>query len=142
MMITHRFEARVRRVGSTDVDIPVDITLAYDADADPYAVQAVFEIPDEEDRVWYFGRELLVAGMYSRVPFGRGDVKFRYFETPGVLMLCLKSGGHGPEEPTHADIALPHAEVRRFVDDTWKSFKGSAGNCTALVDEFLKEVLG
>jgi len=139
-MITREFEARLRRVYAEGVDVPVKVTLSYDAGADPYAVQAVFEVGEDEDRVWHFSRELLSAGAYSLIPLGQGDVRFRYFPTHGVLLMCLRARGMGVDEPTHADIALPHAEVVGFLGDTQALFKESVEDCSALVDEFLKEL--
>lgn len=138
-MIIREFEARLKRVDSTDVDVPVKTTLSYDAGTDPYAVQAIFEVGEGEDRVWHFSRELMSAGAYSYIPLGHGDVKFRYFPTHGVLLMCLRTNAQG-NDPTHADIALPHDEVIGFLQDTQELFKEAADDCSALVDEFLKEM--
>ena len=139
-MITREFEARIKRVGSADVDVPVKVTLSYDAGTDPYAVQAIFEVSEEEDRVWHFSRELLAAGAFSQIPLGQGDVKFRYFPMHAVLLMCLRTRGMGVDEPGHADIALPLAEVIGFLGDTQKLFNEASSDCSALVDEFLKEL--
>lgn len=141
-MITRQFTAHLKRVDSTDVDVPVTVTLSYDAGTDPYAVQAVFQVSDEEDRVWHFSRELLAAGAFSQIPLGRGDVKFRYYPTYDMVLMCLRTRGVGADEPTHADIALPHSDVRRFLGDTQELFDEAADDCSALVDVFLKEVFG
>lgn len=135
-MISTQFTGYVKRIGNEDANVAVQVTLSYDAGTDPLAVQVIFEIPDEDDRVWHLGRDLLLEGSVSPVPVGEGDVKFRYFgPMTGCLMMCLKS----PEG--HADIALPQQEVAKFLDDT-KELADQAGGeeLDSLVDLFLKEV--
>lgn len=142
-MITRTFEARIKKVGRATVDHPVQVTLMYNPAEDPHAVEAVFEAPGEDDRVWTFGRELLADGSVSRRPHGQGDVKFRHFpryDVPGgggaIVMMCLT-----PPEG-HADIALPYEEVASFLEETTPEFLSFAGDCDSLIDEFLKEVFG
>lgn len=136
-MITREFLAVVKRAGGEDVDIPITCTLSYDAGTDPFAVQAIFEVGEGEDRVWHFSRELLEKGSRSVAPFGEGDVKLRYLPIHGMVMVCLKS----PEG--HADVALPAAEVREFLEDTHKIARSvTQRECDSLIDEFLREVLG
>ena len=139
-MITRQFEARIKRVDSTDVDTPVNVTLSYDAGTDPFAVQAIFEIPGAEDRVWHFSRELLAKGYHSLTPYGKGDVKFRYFAAVGMILMCLRTGGHGADEPSHADVALPYDEIHQFLLDTHEVAQVTEQECDSLVDEFLKEL--
>lgn len=139
-MISSQFEARVKRIDSTDTDVPVQVTLTYDAGTDPFAVQAIFEIPGEDDRVWHFSRELLARGSRSLTPYGKGDVKFRHFPLQGALLMCLRTGGQGPNEASHADIALPQAEVVQFLKDTHEVAQVTEQECDALVDVFLKEL--
>jgi len=133
-MISHKFTAHIARVGNVNTRIPVQTTFLYDAGTDPFAVQAVFEVDEEEDRVWYFSRELLEAGSKVFAPTGSGDVRFRYFIAQDIVMLCLRS----PEG--HADISLPAADVREFLDATSEAARVTDEECDALVDEFLKEV--
>jgi len=140
-MITRQFEARIRRVEQTDVDIPVQVVLSYDAGTDPYAVEATFVGQGnlyEEDRVWTFGRELLAVGAFSPVPLGRGDVRFRCYPDAHdpVMLMCMRAPGG------HADITFPHGEVIEFLKDTQLLFKEAIEDCTPAVDQFLKEVLG
>ena len=135
-MITREFTAYIKRAAGQDVHIPVSVRFAYDPDRDPLAVQAVFRVDEEEDRVWDFGWELLSEGVRSVSPHGRGDVKFRYFPMAAAVLMCLKS----PEG--HVDIALPLSEVGGFLHDTRKAFEEASQDCTAMVDDFLKEVLG
>lgn len=137
-MITRQFEARVKRVDSTDVDAPINVTLSYDWANDPFAVQAIFEIPGEDDRVWHFSRDLLLFGARSLTPYGKGDVKFRYFALHGVVLMCLRTGGQGPGEASHADIALPYEEILQFLEETDE--QAGQQDCGALVDDFLKEL--
>lgn len=139
-MITREFVARLKRVDATDVDVPVNTTFSYDAGTDPYAVQAIFQVGEDEERVWHFSRELLSAGAYSMIPLGHGDVKFRYFPGPAAVLMCLRTKGMGVDEPTHADIALPVQEVVGFLNDTQELYKEASHDCSALVDDFLKEL--
>lgn len=133
-MIIREFEGAVKRAGNKDVHIPVHVTLSYDAGTDPFAVQAIFSPDGEEDCVWHFSRELLAKGSYSVAPYGIGDVKFRHLPTHGMILICLRSPGG------HADVALPFDEVRQFLADTAPAARVTDQECTALVDEFLKEV--
>jgi hypothetical protein len=141
-MITHEFAARIKRVNSTDVDTPVNVTLSYDAGTDPFAVQAIFQVSEEEDRVWHFSRELLRIGARSLVPYGKGDVKFRYFPLHSAILMCLRTAGYRvrPGEASHADIALPADEVGTFLEMTNEAAQVTPEECDALVDEFLKEL--
>lgn len=141
-MITREFVARLKRVDRTDVDIPVNVTLSYDAGTDPFAVQAIFQVSQEEDRVWHFSRELLERGARALAPCGKGDVRFRRLPHRDVVLMCLRTNKQGPEEATHADIALPHDEVVGFLADTHEVAQVTEQECDALVDVFLKEVFG
>lgn len=133
-MITKEFQARIKRVGSTDVDAVVSVTLSYDADIDPFAVEAAFSAPDEADVTWYFSRDLLSQGSRSLVPCGSGDVKFRLFPDQGTVMVCLRSPGG------HADVALPEQEIVDFLSETAGDAQVPDQRVDSLVDEFLKEV--
>lgn len=135
-MISRKFIAYVKKIGGADTNVPVQVTLSYDADTDPYAVQAIFET-DDGDVVWHFGRDLLKQGVDSPEQVGEGDVKFRYFgPATGMLAMCLR----GPDG--HCDIALPHQKVVQFVYDTQIVAEQARGeDVESMVDEFLKEVL-
>lgn len=139
-MIITQFEARIKRVDSTDVDTPVQVTLSYDAGTDPFAVQAIFEIEGQEDRVWLFSRELLQFGARSLTPYGKGDVKFRYFPLDGAVLMCLRTDGQGPDEVSHADVVLPQSGVLQFLEDSAEAAKVTEQECGALVDDFLNEL--
>lgn len=139
-MITHELTARLKRVDDKDVDQPVATTLAYDAGTDPFAVQAIFKVSDTEDRVWHFSRELLAVGARSVTPYGSGDVKFRFFPSRGVVLMCLRTNRQGPSEATHADIALLASDVGAFLDATAEAAEVTNEECDALVDLFLKEL--
>lgn len=147
-MITRQFEARVRRTQQTDVNVPVQVVLSYDAGTDPYAVKATFlgvqvTQTETEDRVWDFARELLSKGAHSLVQLGHGDVRFRLFHDMNwplgegsVVMMCMRN------RDGHADVTFPHSEVLGFLDDTQALFDEATSDCTPAVDLFLKEVLG
>jgi hypothetical protein len=143
-MITRGFEARIRRVEQTDVDIPVQVVLSYDAGTDPYAVTATFlartdEDGTEEDRVWDFARDLLSKGAHSRFKVGRGDVRFRHYpQSPDgpIVLMCMRSP-HG-----HADVSFPQDEVISFLEDTEDLYAEATEDCMPAVDRFLKELLG
>jgi len=139
-MISHGFTAHLRRIDSTDVYVSVSVALSYDADTDPFAVQAVFGVSDGEDRVWHFSWELLSVGAFSLVPVGQGDVKFRYIPDHSMVLMCLRTNKQGPNEATHADIALPADRVHRFLAATRDVATSAPEGCDALVDEFLKEL--
>jgi len=142
-MITRQFEARIRRSGKTDCDVPVQVVLSYDAGINPYAATATFLAvqvtrAETENRVWNFARELLSAGARSHLPRGRGDVRFRCYpdaHQPNVLMCMRSADGH-------ADVTFPQAEVIAFLADTQELFDEATQDCTPAVDEFLKELLG
>jgi hypothetical protein len=133
-MITREFEASVKRFGHEDVDVPVHVTLAYHAGVDPFAVEVIFEIEGDEDRIWTIGRDLMESGWNSMTPYGEGDVRFRYFPDRSAVLMCLRS------HEGHADIALPAQEVSRFLDETSGAARVTEQERTSLVDEFLKEV--
>lgn len=133
-MITKEFQARIKRIGSTDVDVEVRVTLVHDANIDPFAVEAAFSAPDEADVTWYFSRDLLLRGSESLAPYGKGDVKFRLLPDQGTVMVCLRSPGG------HADVALPEQEIVDFLSETAGDAQVPDQRVDSLVDEFLKEV--
>lgn len=133
-MITRQFNAVVKRVGQTDVSLPVQVRLSYNSIADPLVVRASFHAPGEEPVEWDFARDLLSAGSRSLTPYGAGDVRFRLYPAYRVILMCLRS----PEG--HCDIALPAWEVHAFLDATRESFVAAEKDCVSLVDDFLKEL--
>ena len=143
-MITREFEARIRRVEQTDVDIPVQVVLSYDPGTDPYAATTTFlAIPAEgdtvEDRVWGFARDLLSKGAHSRIALGQGDVRFLHYpqaEDGPIVLMCMRN------RDGHADVAFPHDEVISFLDDTEELYAEATEDCMPAVDQFLKELLG
>lgn len=144
-MIIHKFVGRVLLTNDTRVNKKVDVTLSWDEEHDPLAVQAFFEThidTDEEDEdeledsvTWTFGRELLYRGVNSHAPVGQGDIKIRY---EGValasVLLCLKT----PEG--HADIRLPHGEVYSFLTQTFKVCPIGSESLDAGVDDLLADI--
>jgi len=135
-MITREFKGRVLRSMGSDVDLEIDMTLSYDEDYDPYAVQVILSAPDEEDVVWTVGRDLMVIGVRSLFPCGGGDVKFRYLGTnDGGLLMCLKN------LTGHADIWLPQGEVVDFLNEATEAVPLGMENVDSLLDEALEEIL-
>src|SRR5688500_4268015 len=112
--ITRSFTSVVKKIDAEEVDIPLATTLSYDSDKDPYAVQATFRVGPETDRDWFFSRDLLSAGVYSHIPLGQGDIKFRTFHLQGIVLMCLRSRPDNEGGAQHADIALPRREVIDF----------------------------
>ncbi len=137
-MITRKFNALLRVAGGVRFTTPpsVPTTLSYDAGTDPYAVQAVFDVGEGEERVWLFSLELLSAGAWARIPVGRGDVKFRHIPAEGAVVLCLQS------DEGHCDLELPHPEVTAFLAAAEPLFTEATKDCSALIDGFLREVFG
>ena len=137
-MITRKFKATVLKTGDTFVSIPVQVELAYDEENDPFAVQMILSAKNEEDVVWYVGRELMLAGISSPVPIGVGDVKFRFSGTANglnSLYVCLST------KEGHADIGFPHDEVVAFLNDTTDAALEAIGHLDALIDEELEDML-
>lgn len=132
-MTTRDFTATIMKVAGQEVRIPIGVTLVYDADVDPFAVLAIFKVSGEEDKVWHIGRDLLAAGSRSPITHGKGDVKLRYFYMQDIVMMCLR-GADG-----HADVAFKPDDLWSFIDDTAEESK-AAGDCTAMIDDFLREV--
>jgi hypothetical protein len=134
-MITAVFPAIVLKSGSERVSIPVEITLTYDHDTDPFAVQMIISADGEGDVVWHFDRELLLRAISSYDTTGQGDVKFR-FVLPNQLLLCLRN-------PTgHADLGLPRARVAAFLQEVFAAVPTGTESCEVHVDELIKEILG
>lgn len=135
-MITREFQAKLVRTGGVNVNIQLTVTLSYDPDTDPLAVQAIISAPGENDVVWHFSRELLERSVSNRQPTGRGDVKFRYLgPSEGGLLMCLKN-------PTgHADMRLPQALVLAFLDETRDAAIRGEAFIDAQVDEALEDIL-
>lgn len=140
-MITQEFTARLKRVNAQDVDLPVPVTLSYDWANDPFAVQAIFKVSQDQETVWHFSRELLRVGARSLTPYGYGDVKFRWFPSHGIVLMCLRtnvSQAQAEDTASHADVALPWDEVGVFLEATAE--QAQQQDCGALVDDFLKEL--
>lgn len=136
-MITREFKARIKKSMGAYVDLEIDVTLTYDPDYDPYAVQIILSDPEQGDVVWTVGRELMRIGARSLFPCGGGDVKFRYLGTADEgLLMCLKN------LTGHADIWLPHGEVVDFLNDTIEAVPVGMENVDAQLDEALEEILG
>lgn len=137
-MITRKFPALVLKSGNDHVRIPVQVELNFDEENDPFAIQMIASAKNEEDAVWFFARELLLAGVNSLEPVGTGDIKFRYSGSANgqdSLYVCL-SNLNG-----HADLAFPHNEVVAFLNDTTDAALEAIGHLDALIDEELEDML-
>lgn len=134
-MITATFPAIVLKTGNRKAAVPVEVTLAYDPDYDPLAVQAIISAEGEPDIVWYFGRDLLLRGVNNFTPVGSGDVKFR-FDGANQVLMCLRN------PVGHADIGLPHPRVVAFLNETTRELPASGEECPVeMIDELIEEIL-
>lgn len=134
-MIMTRFTGLVVKTMGVTVNAPVGITLTYDTDDNPLAVQMLIDVPNEGEVAWYFARDLLIRGINSPTPVGQGDVKLRYEK--GTLLMCLKNA------TGHADINLPHDVVAGFLELTLNELPASGEECPVeMIDEAIAEILG
>lgn len=132
-MISKDMHGRILVSGNEKTDIKVPVTLSWDQDEDPYAIQMIVEL--EEDVVWVFSRELLWKGLSRVMPVGTGDVRIKYQSLPEPrIVICLKSPGG------HADLALPHRPVANFVAETLRYVVIGEETIDGQIDEFLKEL--
>jgi hypothetical protein len=137
LVIERQMSGRVKLAQNQEVDIEIGICLVYDPDTDPLAVRMICQIPDDGDVPWEFARELLLRGAVSRLPYGEGDVRFRYLGAQaGGLLACLRS----PEG--HADILLPQVEVVAFLNETMNAVRYGEEPLGTNLDDVLKEILG
>jgi hypothetical protein len=127
------FPAIVLKSGDQPVAIPVQVTLAYDAEYDPFAVQMIVSAEGEPDAVWYFDRELLLRGANSFTPVGSGDVRFRY--DGRQLLLCLRKVNG------HADLGLPHVPVLAFLQETAAEIPVGEECTVERIDDLIEEIL-
>lgn len=70
-------------------EMRMTVVMSY-SDADPYAVQAAFDVGLEEPVEWLFARDLLAAGFLGWT--GSGDVRIRIDERGQVLSMELWAG--------------------------------------------------
>lgn len=139
-MFSHQFDALVLKSGPEVVRVPVQVTLSYDCDHDPIAVQMIISQGDLDDVVWILDRDLLVTGKEKRTPYGMGDVRVQGAGASGpfqrnMILVCLRN-------PTgHADIGMPRKEVEFFLEETAEAAENSEGCFEPLIDELIKEIL-
>lgn len=135
-MISVTIPATVLHTGGRVVNRSIEVTLTYDVDTDPYAVQAIFQAVAEEDVVWVFSRELLNRGINSEGPVGAGDVKFRYLGViDGGLLMCLSN----PD--SHCDVRFDRDEVDDFLLDTLRVCPVGGEQIGTEVDDLIEEIL-
>ncbi len=137
-MISHEFQGTLLKVGEQKCQIPTNITLTFDEEYDPIAVQMVIRADGaQEDVVWVFSRELLTRGVTSVTPVGQGDVKFKYFASGSLMrvVVCLRNASG------HADLALPAERVIAFLNDANTVIRLGEEHFDDLIDEFINEVL-
>lgn len=70
--VSVQVEAMLRPQDEPALKIPMTVGLLYDA-SDPYAVKASFHVSRDEQREWWFARDLLRAGLEG--PAGSCDVR-------------------------------------------------------------------
>ncbi len=135
-MISREVKGTIRRVGGEVVAIPFTAEFTYDPDTDPIGVNIVFSWVDGIVE-WVVARELLVRGIASPVPYGKGDFKLR-FAGPGtgLVLFCLKS----PEG--HADLSVDHAQLAAFLEAAESAYPLGSECMDDLIDAGLKEILG
>ncbi len=133
-MISREFEARVFKTNGQRVRIPITVELVYDPDSDPLAVQMILSVPDEEDVVWSFSRDLMDEGSRSGSPVGVGDIKFR--RTIGHWFLVCLNNSNG-----HADLGLPVDEVLAFLKETQAAADEADEFFGAQLDSLIADIL-
>lgn len=138
-MIEYTMEGRIARVGVRRTDIRLGVSFQWDPDEDPISISMIctWEEDDGDQMVvWKFSFELLELGCRSATPVGQGDVKLK--SIGDRFLVCLKN----PDG--HADLSLPHREVRLFADEVEKALDGAeVDECiSSRLDAFLEEVLG
>lgn len=134
-MIQHTVSGTVLKVGDQHVRIPVPVEMAFDEENDPLAVQMIFKVEDEDEVCWIMGRELVMRGSTSALPYGTGDVRFRVEPHFDRVLVCLRSPGG------HADIGLNRTELIDFLNRTQAVCKLGEEPIEDLMDQELKELL-
>jgi len=111
MTLVHA-DLELRLVRDGDQPAPVPSHLVY-REHDPWTVMVVFRTA-EGAVTWFFGRELLAAGITA--PAGQGDVRVWPARTADGDQLCLAlSSPHG-----NALLEADLATVRDFLARTWE----------------------
>jgi hypothetical protein len=139
-MIEQEVEGAILASNEVRCYTPLKADFRYDPDGDQYAVEITFRWhQDGEDLAitWTVGRELLMRGVVSVEPVGRGDVRVRKSK-PGsdAALFCLKN------EDGHADLALKRDQIIHFLNETQSAVHLGDECMDDLLDEALKEILG
>ncbi|MEV7174636.1 SsgA family sporulation/cell division regulator [Streptomyces sp. NPDC089922] len=93
---------------------PLRATLRWSPGA-PLDVGITFHAPGAEEVTWTLGRDLLARGVRTLV--GEGDVRVRPASGPGREgQVLLRLGA----EPVLALFALDRAELRSWLESTWR----------------------
>lgn len=139
MIVTYNFTGHVIQCGGESVNVPIDVTLEYDAEHDPLAVDMILQDDEMENPVtWTFARDLLVRSTNSPFKTGSGDIRFRTADKEGRMYVCLRN----PVAGDHADLALPIDQIRDFLTVTTESAAQCLTTLDSAVDAFIAEVLG
>jgi hypothetical protein len=136
-MISSKMHGILLKVADRKVHIPLDVTLSFDEDYDPLAVQMIIEKEEDDDVVWMLSYELLARGALSIEAQGDGDVKVKASGT-GALLVCLNN------REGHADLALPLDRVIGFMDEAAHAYSvvdPEGSHLDDLIDIELRELL-
>jgi hypothetical protein len=133
-MVISEFEALVIRIGETDCHIPVALTLAYDENHDPLAVQMLFTTGDDTIQPWVVCRDQLSRGINSPYIVGKGDFRIRC-TSGGQVFVCLRN------QSGHADLSIPHERLADFLEETETDVDHRRKIVTHALDAALLEIL-
>lgn len=143
-MVTAQCTALVLKASGKECRIPVQVSLSYDGENDPFAVQMIVTQADGEV-CWTFSYDTLREAMNSTEKTGAGDVKFKtwphfkpvvdgYRWHTGGLVVCLKN------LDGHADLGLPIHVVNGFLGAAVAE-EPDDDHLDEIIDEALKELL-
>lgn len=134
-MISTRMHGILLKVADKKVHVPLMVTLSFDEEEDPLAVQMVIEKDEDDDVVWTFSYELLARGTMSLENVGFGDVRVKASGT-GALLVCLRN------TEGHADLALPLPSVMKFMGEATTAYSALPDDhLDDLIDTELRELL-
>lgn len=136
-MINVQMHAILLKVKDQKCHIPLSVTMSFDEENDPLAVQMCISKEEDDDVVWVFSYELLARGTMSLERVGDGDVKLKASGT-GALLICLRN------TEGHADLAVPLPSVMRFMGQATQAYAnldGDGNHLDDLIDEELRELL-
>lgn len=135
-MISKQFKATLTKSNGEAMELALNITLSYDEDFDPFAVQMIVSYEGAEgsqDAVWWLDRGLMIRCLATPgVIVGFGDFRLRL--QPGMIKVCLKN------DTGHADLRLPVDPVKTFLAKTELALPLGAECVDEQIDDFLAEV--